>query len=151
MGRYGAELNKSPSDLTDAVGSVAADATTPRRIKLYDLIVGSEATPADNEFKWTVQRATTAPTGSAVTAEPLDPADAAALSDVVEGITANGSLTAGAIPLSFALNQRATFRWVAAPGGEIVVPATANNGLHILTPVAGNLPAVTATINFEEQ
>jgi len=149
MARYAAELNRTAS-LTLAVGTLTCDATTPRRGKLYELLFGSEASPADNSFLWQVQRCTTAGTSTGVTPTALDSADAVALSDVGENHTVTPTLTAGAILLSVPLNQRATFRWVAAPYGELVYPATANNGLAIETPTA-SLVAVTATMHFEEQ
>jgi hypothetical protein len=151
MAKYAAEINRTAS-ATLSVGTLCADATTPRRQKLYELIFGSEATPADNAFLWQAQRATTQGTGTTVTAPPpLDAADAAALADVLENHTVDPTLTANTVTLSIALNQRATFRWVAAPGSELVIPATANNGYAIRTPTAGGLVAVTATLLFEEQ
>jgi hypothetical protein len=150
MANYAAELNRTAST-TLSVGSLVADATTPRRNKVYDLVVGSEASPADNAFLWQAQRCTAAGTSTAVTPQALDPADAAALSDVGENHTVDPTLTAGAILLAIALNQRATFRWVASPGGELVLPATASNGVALRTPTAGGLVAVSATIHFAEQ
>lgn len=149
MARYAAELNRTAS-LSLAVGSITCDATTPRRGKLYEMVVGSDASPADNTFQWQVQRCTTAGTGTGIVPTALDSADALALSDVAENHTVQPALTAGAVLLSIPLNQRATFRWVAAPYGELVYPATASNGFAIITPVAA-LVAVTATVHFEEQ
>ncbi|MGH7949135.1 MAG: hypothetical protein ACREQF_07930 [Candidatus Binataceae bacterium] len=149
MARYSVEMNRAASS-TLSVGSVTSDATTPRRLKLSDMIIGSEATPADLGFLWQIQRCTTAGTNTAVTPQALDPADAAALFDAGEAHSADPTLTANAILLSIALNQRATFRWVAAPGGELVVPATASNGLALRTPTAGGTPAITATLHVEE-
>lgn len=150
MGRYAAEMNRSAST-TLSVGTIVADATTPRRFKLYDLIFGSEATPADNAFLWQIQRCTTAGTGSAVTPNALDLADAAALFDVLENLTVDPTLTAGAIDLALPLNQRASFRWVAAPGGELVAPATASAGFAIRTPTAGAAVAITCLAYVDEQ
>lgn len=149
MARYAVQLNRTAST-TLPVGSVVADSTTPRRQKIYDLIFGSEATPADGAFLYTVQRCTAAGTSTAVTAQALDPADAAALADCGENHTIDATQTANAIVLAIALNQRATFRWVAPPGGELVAPATAANGFAINTPSAA-LVAVSATVHFEEQ
>lgn len=149
MGRYSIEMNRTAST-TLSVGSVTADATRPRRGKLYDLIVGSEASPADGVFLWQVQRCTAAGTSTGVTPQALDPADAATEMDAGENHTIDATVTANAIPLSIALNQRATFRWVAAPGGEIVFPATASNGLAVRTPTSSAV-AVTATVHIEEQ
>lgn len=150
MARYVTEMNRTAST-TLSVGSVNAAAASQRRLKVYDFLFGSEATPADNAFLWQAQRCTTAGTGTSVTPLPLDPADAAAVSTSAENHTVDPTLTAGAILLSIALNQRASFRWVAAPGGELVIPATASNGIAFRTPTAGGLVAVTATVHFEEQ
>ena len=150
MANYGARLNRAAASITLAVGSLENPGSGMRRLKLYDLIFGSEATPADNVFLVEVQRTTTAGTGTAVTPNPLDPADPVAVSLPKETITSQGTETAGEVPLSFALNQRATFRWVAAPGGEIIIPAVANDGLHINTTTALNLPAASCSLNYEE-
>ena len=150
MARYGTQMDRTASS-TLSVGTIVVDATTPRRLKLYDLLFGSPATPADNAFLWQLQRCTTAGTGDAITPSPLDPADAAALYDVLENLTVDPTLTAGAIPLSIALNQRASFRWVAAPGSELVAPATASNGFAIRTPTIGAAVTVVCTALVDEQ
>jgi hypothetical protein len=132
-----------------SVGSVVADATRPRRGKIYDLIFGSEGTPADNAFQWVVQRVTAAGTSTGVTPQPLDPADAATEADAGENHTIEPTYTASAVLLSISINQRATFRWVASPGGELVYPATASNGFGIKTPTASAV-AITATVHLLE-
>jgi hypothetical protein len=146
---YCVEMNRTAS-ATLAVGTVTADATRPRRGMIYDLMFGSEAAAADNPFLWQVQRCTTAGTSSAVTPTALDPADAATESDAGENHTITPTLTAGAILLSIPLNQRATFRWVAQPGCELIYPATASNGLAIETPTS-SVVAVTATVHYIER
>jgi len=150
MARYAVEMNRTASTSL-SVGNITVDATTPRRIKLYDILLGSEATPADNAFLWQLQRSTSVGTGSSVTPTALDPADAASLFDAVENLTVDPTLTAGAILMSLPLNQRASFRWVAAPGSELVAPATANNGIAIRTPTATGLVAITSTAYIDEQ
>jgi hypothetical protein len=150
MAKYSAQFNRAASAAA-AVGTITADATTPRRQKIYDLLVGSEAVPADFAFLWTLDRCTTAGTSTAVTPTKLDPGDAVALADAGENHTAEPTFTAGEVLLSIPLNQRATIRWVAPPGGELVIPAVASNGIGIRTPVAGAAAAITATAHFEEQ
>lgn len=138
------------ADTTLAVGNVVADATRPRRGKLYDLVVGSPATPADSAFLLSVQRCTTAGTATSVTPRPLDPADAATEMDAAQNHTVNPTITANSSLLTIAFNQRATMRWVAREGKELVFPATASNGLVFLTPTA---PAavIDLTAHIEEQ
>jgi hypothetical protein len=149
MANYVVQLNRTAST-TLPVGTVGADATRPRRGKFYDLVFGSEASPADNPFLWTVQRCTALGTSTGVTPTALDSADAATESDAGENHTIDATQTANLILLAIALNQRATFRWVAAPGGELVYPATASNGLAINTPTSSAV-AVTATVMYQEQ
>jgi hypothetical protein len=144
-------MNRTAST-SASLGSWGADATRPRRLKFYDITFGSEATPADAAILWVAQRCTALGTVTAVTPKPLDPADAATESDAGENATAEPTYTSGEVMLSIALNQRASFRWVAAPGGEIVTPATASNGLGLKTPtISTGTPVITATIHAEEQ
>jgi hypothetical protein len=132
------------------VGSVVADATRPRRGKLYELVFGSEATPADNAFLWRVRRITAAGTSTAVTPVALDPADAATESDAGENHTVEPTYTSNSELLVIPVNQKVTYRWLAAPGRELVWPATASNGLGIDTPTASAV-TIAATIHFQEQ
>lgn len=148
MARYAVDLHRTAS-LTLAVGHVAASAT-PRRIKLNYLAFGVEGAAADAASRWDVNRSTTDGTSTSVTPLPLDPADAAALSVASENHTVNGTVTSGEILLSVPVNQRAVFQWYAPPGGELVIPATDNAGVHIMTPTAPLL-ACTATVHFDEQ
>lgn len=152
MARYGSAMQKATTNVADTagVGSIENPGSGPRRIALYDLIFGADGAPADNNFRVDVQRATASATGTSVTPNALDPADPAANTETLENVTA-GASTANAVPLSFPLNQRATFRWVAAPGSEIIIPAAIDNGLRINTPVALNTPAAAASVMFDER
>lgn len=149
MANYAVEMNRTAST-SASLGSIVADATRPRRGKFYDIIFGSEASPADNAFQYVVQRCSAAGTSTSVTPSPIDPADAATESDAGENHTIEPTYTAGLVMLSISVNQRATFRWVAAPGGELVYPATASNGFGIKTPTASTV-AITATVHYAEQ
>ena len=130
-----------------------ADATRPRRSKMAYLTLGSDATPADNAAEYNIQRFTVVgATTTAVTPQPLDPADAATEMDAFEDSNIEPTYTANAVLLNFMANQRATFQWYAAPGYELVGPATASNGLGLLSvTVAGSAVNVGCTIHFEEQ
>lgn len=149
MGRYGAPTTKGTTSTTVGVSSIEAPGASMRRVSIYELIFGSEATPADNVFKARLTRSTTASTGTAVTPAPLDLADAAAVTLVKENLTAEGT-TAGVELMEVPLNQRATFRWVAREGSELKIPATAAAGIIIQTPTSVNLQAFSASIFFEE-
>jgi hypothetical protein len=150
LGAYVVQMNRTASTSL-SLGTWVADATRPRRLKFYDLVVGSEASPADNAFLYIVQRCTTAGTLTGVTPSPIDPADAATESDAGENVTIEPTYTANLVMLALPLNQRATFRWVANPGSEITTPATASNGLGIQTTTATGLVAITASVYANEQ
>jgi hypothetical protein len=149
MARWGVSANKGANNVQTVLGLTAA-ASNMRRAKIYDISMGCGASPADNAFIWIIQRCTTAATQTALTPNSLDPADSLASTIVAGGtVTADATLTASAFLYREALNQRATFRWVAAPYGELIIPATASNGMAI-----GLSAASTTTFdcgaNFEE-
>ena len=58
--------------------------------------------------------------------------------------------TANTEMLMIALNQRATFRWVAAPGGELMTTALALNGIMLNSVGSTGTPNCNATIHWME-
>jgi hypothetical protein len=124
--------------------------TAAIRPRIYDLIFGSNATPADNALNWLLQRYTAAGTATAVTPQPLDPADPAATASAGENHTAEPTYTSNAILLNISANQRSTQRWVASPGGELVLPATAANGVGVQPVHSSFTGEVQTTIHYEE-
>lgn len=125
---------------------------TSGRVKVFDVVVGSEATPADVATNFVLARFTAVGTeGSGFTPVPLDPADVACNADCGVGVfSAEPTYTAGAVLLSFSLNQRATFRYVCAPESEFIIPATANNGIGCKSTSSGGTAAHEVTMLFVE-
>lgn len=149
MARWGAKFNKGAASV-QTVGYIGAAAASPRRAKIYDISIGTAATPADAAFTWVFQRCTTAGTGTASTPNSLDPADTLASTIVCKDTTTvDPTLTAGAFLEAIALNQRATYRWVAAPYGELIIPATTSNGI-IVGVSAATTTSFDAGCNYEE-
>lgn len=146
--KYAIDFQRTAST-TASVGNISAPATGMRRIRVYFAQYGCEGDAADNEYRWLLQRTTANGTRTAVTPQPLDPADAASAATAGENHTVEPTYTAGEILLHTPLNQRATYQWYAPPGGELVIPATANYGLGLQTPVATAL-VVTAQFHVEE-
>jgi hypothetical protein len=71
-------------------------------------------------------------TGTALTPNSLDQADPLASTIVCKDtVTVDPTLTAGAIVDRVPLNQRASMRWIAKDGCELVIPATANAGFML--------------------
>lgn len=136
---------------TATLGSLGADATRPRRFATHDIMFGSEATPADAALLWTFQRCTAVGTSTAVTPAYLDPGDSATEFDFGENHSGEPTYTANTIVLNIPCNQRATFRWSATPGFEIITPQTASNGYGIQTDtITTGTPVITATIHGSE-
>lgn len=119
-----------------------------KRAFVYDFTLSASGTPADNALSWEVKRHSTAPTSTSVTPAPLDPADPASVTTAGENATVEP--TFGTMLFQAALNQRATYRWVAAPRGELVIPDTANNGIAFVVYHGSYTGNVEVTAHFEE-
>lgn len=127
------------------------------RSKVYDLLVGVTGTPADTMIYWSYQRATTGSTPSyagyaSSVALQLDPADATTKLAVItnSSIETAYTFTATTYPWYVGVNQRASYRWVAAPGSEIVQPATSCAGGGLRCRSASNVNAGTGTVMWSE-
>lgn len=128
--RYGATGSQDVTTASPGDTSLAVLANTATRGRIYDFALTCGGTPADNAIQWLVRRLTAVGTeGAGVTPIALDGGAPAAQLDGAENHTAEPTYTAASELFDQILNQRAPFRWVAAPGGELVVPATANNGI----------------------
>ncbi len=128
--------------------------TTPRRGKWYDILVGTNGTPADTYVVYDVSRITSSPAGvppySSAVPAPLDPADAAASAICYSNATSSTGEPTITSLFNVGVNQRASYRWVAAPGSELVYPATSLNGLTLRAAGTATVTA-TATVLSQEQ
>jgi len=84
--------------------------STARRGKIYDVLIGTNGTPADNYLEWDVSRMTADGTGSSVTPNALDPADSAALGTRKANYTVEPTVTAASSLFYVGVNQRASYR-----------------------------------------
>ena len=118
---------------------------------IYEYIIGSDATPADLTTKFVLGRFTAVGTeGSGFTPIAIDPADPAAAGDYGVAHSAEPTYTANAIVGVVSLNQRATFRWIAAPGCELKAPASANNGIGCYSENSGGTAIHQCMMYHEE-
>jgi hypothetical protein len=103
------------------------------RPKIFEFAISSHASPADYASQFSIMRTTTAaPTGGNAQASvpAIDPGDPASLATGYDSAT--GGATMSTNMYTVAVNLRASFRWVAAPGKEFVVPNTIYNGAGIV-------------------
>lgn len=151
MAKYSAQFLKGTSSVTVGVASLECPASSMRRLRISEIWMGSDAgTLGTSNFRFEVNGSTTAATGTSVTPRPCDKADAACVALVKSNLTVQGTNTAGDILLTVPLSQQATARWICNPGSELIIPATASNGIHLNTAVSGNTPSVAGQIFFEE-
>src|SRR5262245_53438720 len=98
--------------------------TTACRCLVQDIIVRAAAqgyTSTDTPITYDAVRSTTTGTGATATnGVALDTTFRAALTTGWSNHTATATIAAAGILVSMALNQRASQRWVAAPGSELV-------------------------------
>lgn len=121
------------------------------RGKIYEMICGSNATPDDQtanlEFVLTTGNGTE---GSGWTPRPLDPDGPPSNFDAGIGHSAQPPEVADSRLLTIPINKRNTFRWVAKPDSELILPKLANNGICLLKRTSTADYTFNATILFEE-
>jgi len=132
------------------VSVTALTANVVRRGWIYDIMVGADGTPADNAMTFKVDRQTSASTGSAAVPSPIDGGDAAATLVGTANYTIEPTVTAAKQLIELGMNQRASYRWVAAPGGELVVPATDVAGIGARIKSPGYTGTMVCTLQFWE-
>jgi hypothetical protein len=147
MGAYNTnnQLGGTPQAISTAfktIVALTAATATLTSAKLVDFTLGADTAPADNVINWDVSRQTAAGTSTAVTPLPADPTVRAAGTVTNVNFTAEGTITANSSQFVMALNQRASFRWVAAPGSELIIPNTNLAGFAI----RAKSPAYTGTV-----
>ena len=136
--------------LCSVYASTTGTTSLVRRGKVYDILVGTNGTPADNAMEFDMARLTSPSTSSLITANPLDMADAVMASGCVANSTTEGTFSSSGEVWYVGINQRASYRWVAAPGSELVWPATSSAGLALRAKSAYTGTA-TGTILVQEQ
>src|SRR6266576_5413562 len=80
---------------TGALIGITAVSTAPTRIRLYDLLIGTNGTPADNFVEWDISRITASSTTTVLAATALDSADAVALTVATVNSSTFGTITTG--------------------------------------------------------
>lgn len=130
MRKYSNRGVQNVDSTTDSV--LALEGATTIRFEIYDVIFGASAAPADNAIQWLLQRFTASGAGDSITPQKLDPdSPVSLLANDFSNSSTEPTYTSAEILLDIVANMRSTQRWVAAPGSELIAPATANNGLGL--------------------
>jgi hypothetical protein len=130
--------------------TLVSSTSAPRRGRVYDVLIGTNGTPADNYMEFDIARTTGGDTATTYVAPALDPADATAGTVARVNATAEGTITANSDLFYVGINQRASYRWVAAPGSELVWPATSSNGVVLRVRSGGYTGTATGNVLFQE-
>jgi hypothetical protein len=118
--------------------------------RIHQLVVGSDATPADIATRFDVLRHTTAgAAGTAVVEKPTDPQAPAASCNLRGGTMTEPTYEADFL-LEIALNQRATFTWIANPGRELRTVVGTANGIGVRSISSGGTPNINCTLAWDE-
>jgi hypothetical protein len=150
MAKYSASGTQTLAASVKTALGLTSNATTPNRLWLYNFFVADQGTPADNVVIHTLQRITAAGTSTGVTPTKLDPADRAAQTVGGETHSAEPTYTSNEELLEIPINTRNTLQWMAAPGSELVAPATANNGFGWKSSHASAVTVWRVTALFQE-
>ncbi len=121
------------------------------RAKIYEIITSSGATPDDQSALIECMRTTANGTELAgMIPNPLDPDGNTSAFDSGNAHTVEPTETALSRLLAYSQYLRATYRWVAAPGSELIIPATTNAGINVVRRASTSAHLMTCTILFEE-
>ncbi len=131
MERYYGEGEQTPSTAGDTIAALITATTV--RPRIYRIELAYAGTPEDTYSLLRVNRSTADGTGTSFTPVSLDPGGVAAKATFKSDYTAEPTYTANAYLLKIVMNSRSTYRWTAEEGGEIIVPATAANGVGLQT------------------
>ncbi len=125
-----------------------------KRFKVYEVKSSfTLASPSDNLLSVRLHRFVTADgAGTARVPNPLDPADGVCVATGLVNHTTEPTTysTDEEVLGAFGQHMRASYRWVAAPGKEIVVPDTASVGVGLVASHASVTPEHLGSLYFAE-
>jgi len=143
---YGAHRTPAGTNLTILALESAAAAVG----RLNQIVIGSDATPADVATRFDVLRHTAAgAAGTAVSEEAADPQSAAASCNLRGGTMTEPTYAANFL-LEIPLNQRATYTWIANPGRELRTTVGTANGIGLRSISSGGTPNINCTFVWDE-
>ncbi len=148
MGRnYSIDGRDTNTAATTILGLTSAATIRP---KIYYVGLGSYGTPNDYGAEYQLGRYTVAGTSTAVVPQALDPGNPAALASAGEAHSVEPTYTAAAILLSIGVHMRDSYQWYAAPGCELVLPATAANGVGFYVVAVSTAWTAAAVFHYAE-
>lgn len=131
------------------IGIYNPASATMAAAKIYEWAIGAGANSADNTYSVRAKRVSSAPVWTtAITPSPLDAKAGASVTLAGAAQTTAGS--AGVMLGQWGFHMRGGYRWVAIPGGELVVPLVFSNGIILEYFFAQGTDVMEAEMYFEE-
>jgi hypothetical protein len=141
-------VHRTPAGTNLTILALESTASVVGRI--HQLLLSSVTTPADVATRFDVLRHTAVGTGGTAVAEKLtDPQTASASCNLRGGTMTEPTYEADFL-LEFALNQRATFTWIANPGRELRTAVGSGNGIGLRSISSGGTPEINCTMAWDE-
>ena len=141
-------VHRTPAGTNLTILALESSATVVGRI--HQLVVGSDATPADIASRFDALRHTAAgAVGTAVLEKPTDPQAPAASCNLRGGTMTEPTYEADFL-LEIPLNQRATFTWIANPGREFRTTVGTANGIGVRSISSGGTPNINLSMAWDE-
>jgi hypothetical protein len=129
MAKYSSSGSQTlTTSIVTALG-ITSNTSTVQRNWIYEFVLANVGTPADLVSLHTIQRTTAPGNATPVTATKMDLADRVAQAVVGEDHSGEPTYTSNEQLFEIGLNHRATYKWQAAPGSELVLPATSGDGV----------------------
>jgi hypothetical protein len=124
-------------------------ASTMAAAKVYEWSAGPAANSADNTYTVkAIRQSTVGVFTNAVTPSPLDPKAGASVT--LANNTQTTAPTLGVELGRWGFHMRGGYRWVAIPGGELVVPLVFSNGIQWSTTFAQGSDVLNWSLYFDE-
>ena len=144
VARYTASGDQTLTTVRKTCLTVGSNASTAQRNEISEYILGISGTPADNTIIWNIFRVSALGTSTAATPGLTQDGDRAAQAACGTNHTVEPTEVAnGEVLKLMPLNARATFRWVAPPGGELKHAATVGAGFGFMAHHA------SSTVDFQ--
>jgi len=121
------------------------------RPKIFEIIIGSTATPGAQAALWVFQTCSdVGASGTSFTPIKIDPADPASLVSMLVNHSTEPAYVANSLLWRMALNQQATFDWKANAGCELTLAASATAGGGIKTAISTGTAQHHASVYWNE-
>jgi len=129
---------------------LALESAAAVRGRIFEFVLSSITAPADQATEFNLLRHTAAGVGGVAVSEETGDGDFVAASCNLRGGTMTEPTYAASELFNKSVNQRATYRWVAAPGRMLITTAGTANGIGIRSISSTATPTVNCTLQWEE-